>query len=86
VIKTFVIGSMSIVDHKPRISSPRGQRTARDASWLSAGLAGSRSAAHGPARIADDCSKDQDQCHRIPPLGRKLWLECSCLWALAFLR
>jgi hypothetical protein len=63
VIKTVVLGSMSIVDHKLRISSPRRQRTAQDASWLSAGLAGSRSAAHGPARIADDCFKDRDQSY-----------------------
>lgn len=63
MIKTFVVGSMSVVVHKLQLRSPHGQRTVRDASWLSAGLAGSRSAAHGPARIADDCSKDRDQSH-----------------------
>lgn len=61
--KTFVVGSMSIVDHELQISSPRGQRTVRDASWLSADQVGSRSAAQGPTRIADDCSKDWDQSY-----------------------
>jgi hypothetical protein len=65
VNKTSVVGSMSILVHKRRISSPCRQRTVRDASWLSAGQAGSRSAAHDPARIADDCSKDREQSHRI---------------------
>lgn len=60
MIQTFVVSSMSIVDHKLQISSPHGQRIVWDASWLSVGLAGSWSAAHGPARIADDCSKDRD--------------------------
>jgi hypothetical protein len=55
VIKTSVVGSMSIVAHKLQISGPRRQRAIWDASWLSAGPAGSRSMAHGPARIADDC-------------------------------
>jgi hypothetical protein len=54
VIKTLVIGSMSIVAYKLQISGPRRQRAIWDASWLSAGLAGSWSMAYGPARIVDD--------------------------------
>jgi hypothetical protein len=61
VIKTLVVGSTSIVAHKLRISGPCRQRAIRDASWLSAGPAGSRSTARGPARIADDRPKDRDQ-------------------------
>jgi hypothetical protein len=70
---------MSIVVHNRKISSPHRRQTVQDTSWLPAGPAGSRSAAHGPDRIADDCPKDSDKSHwaSIPgqeALARKLLL------------
>jgi hypothetical protein len=69
VIKTLVVGSMSIVAYKLQISGPHRQRAIQDASWLSAGPAGSRSTAHGPARIVDDRPKDRDQSQWISVPG-----------------
>jgi hypothetical protein len=71
VFWTSVVGSMSIVVHKLQIRSPRRQQTVWDASWLSAGPAGSRSAARGLARIADDCSVARGQSHWISVPGKE---------------
>jgi hypothetical protein len=71
VIKTSVVGSMSILVHKRRTSSPCRQRTVGDTSWLSAGQAGSRSVAHYPAWTADGCSKDRDETHSISVHGQQ---------------
>jgi hypothetical protein len=54
-----------IMAHKPPISSPRGQQTARDTSWRAVGPAGAWSVAHCLAWTADDCSRDRDQSHWI---------------------